>query len=370
MKYLETFAPGRVCFFGEHQDYHGLPVIAGAIDLGITITLKSFLSSKKVVINLPDVGEVREIILDYPIEYIKARDYLASSINILDHNGIKVDRGFECEVKGTLPISAGASSSSALVVSWLRFLMALFSNRELEPMQLAAWANLAEVKEFGEAGGFMDHATCAYGGVIYVKSDFSVESLNIPENFYLVLGNSMEKKDTVDDLKRLRSAVGHEVNELKKKIKDFHIGGKFCSKDFIDKNRDDGLCLRKDFPLVYANLMNGNITRLALQLFRGQKNANFVADIGNLLNEHHHYLSDYLHISTRKIEKLIQAALESGAAGCKINGSGFGGTMFVLCDSKEKQARIERSIINAGGEAYKVKISSGARVLKGDEPGR
>ena len=29
-----SFAPGRVCLFGEHQDYLGLPVIAAAIPLG------------------------------------------------------------------------------------------------------------------------------------------------------------------------------------------------------------------------------------------------------------------------------------------------------------------------------------------------
>jgi len=29
---VEVKAPGRICFFGDHQDYLGLPVIAATID--------------------------------------------------------------------------------------------------------------------------------------------------------------------------------------------------------------------------------------------------------------------------------------------------------------------------------------------------
>ena len=35
-----SFAPGRVCLFGEHQDYLGLPVIAAAIPLGCRLVVK------------------------------------------------------------------------------------------------------------------------------------------------------------------------------------------------------------------------------------------------------------------------------------------------------------------------------------------
>ena len=34
---IKTKAPGRVCFFGDHQDYLSLPVIAGTIDRFINI---------------------------------------------------------------------------------------------------------------------------------------------------------------------------------------------------------------------------------------------------------------------------------------------------------------------------------------------
>ena len=34
---IKTKAPGRICFFGDHQDYLNLPVIAGTIDRFIEI---------------------------------------------------------------------------------------------------------------------------------------------------------------------------------------------------------------------------------------------------------------------------------------------------------------------------------------------
>ncbi len=36
-EHIRVTAPGRICLFGEHQDFLGLPIIACAIDLAIEI---------------------------------------------------------------------------------------------------------------------------------------------------------------------------------------------------------------------------------------------------------------------------------------------------------------------------------------------
>ena len=79
--------------------------------------------------------------------------------------------------------------------------------------------------------------------------------------------------------------------------------------------------------------------------------------IGTLMNQHHVYLRDYLHISTPKIERMIQAANHAGALGCKITGSGNGGCMVAFCPGREK--KVEKAIQEAGGRVYQVNISSG-----------
>ena len=40
-EHIEVTAPGRICLFGEHQDFLGLPVIACAIDLTMKIVVNT-----------------------------------------------------------------------------------------------------------------------------------------------------------------------------------------------------------------------------------------------------------------------------------------------------------------------------------------
>jgi galactokinase len=71
-------------------------------------------------------------------------------------------------------------------------------------------------------------------------------------------------------------------------------------------------------------------------------------------------LRDHLGVSTPKIERMIAAAKEAGALGCKINGSGCGGTMIAYAPGAEEAVAV--AIENAGGRAYIVKKSDGVRV--------
>jgi Galactokinase len=79
---LRLSTPGRICLIGEHQDYLGLPVIASAISLRIYIYGERR-NDNLVKILMPDINEEDEIVLDFPIKYIKERDYFRSVLNIL-----------------------------------------------------------------------------------------------------------------------------------------------------------------------------------------------------------------------------------------------------------------------------------------------
>ncbi|HME50705.1 MAG TPA: galactokinase family protein [Candidatus Lokiarchaeia archaeon] len=361
---MVSFAPGRICLFGEHQDYLKFPVIAASIDLGIYIEFKGFHEpdDAQIIIEMPDINETRAIDLNIPIPYEGKRDYMASSINGLAREGIVVTKGFTACITGTLPINAGASSSSALVVAWLNLLVHLFSTEPVDPFKRARWANQAEVGEFGEAGGFMDHVTSSVGGILFVRHDFTVEKLPVPKNMFIVLADSEQKKQTVDDLKRLRSSVETQVARVMKIRKGFSITDeKYCNEKFVMDNATSGLKLQLDYPLVYANLQNGIITRKALAAFKSKKPS--IKIIGDLVNQHFGYLRDYSHVSTDKIDAMVTAALEAGAVGAKINGSGFGGTMFALCDAEETRDAVAEAIAGAGGKVFPVNISDGAKIM-------
>ena len=59
---MEVTTPGRICLFGEHQDYLGLPVIAMAISLRISIIGKKR-NDKKVIIHKSDLNETETFLL-------------------------------------------------------------------------------------------------------------------------------------------------------------------------------------------------------------------------------------------------------------------------------------------------------------------
>ena len=71
---IEIFAPARICLFGDHQDYLGLPVIACAIDRYIKLSAVEN-KEKLLKIDLPDIGKERVIPLVEPFISINIQDY-------------------------------------------------------------------------------------------------------------------------------------------------------------------------------------------------------------------------------------------------------------------------------------------------------
>ena len=117
---MEIITPGRICLFGEHQDYLGLPVIALAISLHSKIKFTRR-KDDKVVIRLPDINH-QEVFSLKNLKYTKERDYFSSGLKVCIDNGLTFSRGFECTITSTIPIGAGTSSSSSIVVGFINLL--------------------------------------------------------------------------------------------------------------------------------------------------------------------------------------------------------------------------------------------------------
>jgi galactokinase len=68
-------------------------------------------------------------------------------------------------------------------------------------------------------------------------------------------------------------------------------------------------------------------------------------------------LDKLLRVSTPKINLMLEEAIEAGAYGGKINGSGGGGSMFVYAPENTKG--IAEAIERVGGKAYIVRVDEG-----------
>ena len=117
---MNIVAPGRICLFGEHQDYLGLPVITMAISLFATIS--SYLNQeKKVTIKKSDINETESFFLNELI-CTNPYDYFKSGMNICIEEGLSFSNGFDTEITSDIPIQAGCGSSSSIIVGWIKYL--------------------------------------------------------------------------------------------------------------------------------------------------------------------------------------------------------------------------------------------------------
>ena len=203
---MKVSAPGRICLFGEHQDYLGLPVIAMAISLRAIITGRKRVDNQ-VIIHKPDLNEYENFSLD-DLTYSKSRDYFKSGIIVCQKSGLNFSKGFECEIKSNIPVRAGVSSSSAISTSWIQFLSHIADVPiKWDQKKIGELAYKSEVEEFNEPGGMMDQYTASIGNLIYLKTepDLAIQPLKSKLGKF-VLGDSKEPKNTMEILQRCRSS--------------------------------------------------------------------------------------------------------------------------------------------------------------------
>jgi galactokinase len=348
---LEISTPGRICLFGEHQDYLGLPVIAMAISLRAKLH-GEIRSDKNVIIHKSDLGETENFSLDDLI-YTKPRDYFKSGIIVCKNAGLAFSTGFECEVTSKIPIRAGTSSSSAISVSWIHFLSQIADVRpNWDQQKIGELAYKTEVEEFNEPGGMMDQYSTAMGYLIYIESepDITIRSLN-PNLGAFVLGDSCESKDTMGILSQCRDSRLALIQKLKINNPNSTVHSLDESADLSDLNTDE-------IELYKGTMKNRDLLKIALPEFEKDEPNDKL--IGQLLSDHHHVLRDVLQVSTPKIEKMMDEALYAGALGGKINGSGGGGCMFAYAPENPEQ--VAEAIESAGGKTFIINSAEGTRI--------
>lgn len=353
---MKISTPGRICLFGEHQDYLGLPVIAAAISKRISITGEKR-SDNKIHISKPDINSEEVFFLEPDLKYTKQRDYFKSAINVLRRHGYDFDSGFDINVQGNIPINSGTSSSSALLVTWIHFLTQMASvkpEKEATQFDIGQYTVEAEVLEFGEPGGMMDQFSTALGNIMYLETIPTAKALSYPVSLgKFVLGDSLEPKDTLGILKHVKFGMLDVIDKIKATDSSFDLHT-FDG----DADRFKSLITDDQFKLLKGNLSDRDILREAKIMFENNNiNRN---RIGELLSIHQDSLRDAKKVSTPKIDRMVEASLKAGALGAKINGSGGGGCMFAY--APDNPEAVAEAIEREGGKPYIIEVDQGTRV--------
>ncbi|CAA9199998.1 mevalonate kinase [Flavobacterium collinsii] len=362
MKKITSLAPGRTCLFGDHQDYLGLPVIACAIDRNIQLSAEQNLT-QTFVLNMIDINEIRIIDIDATFDKLEPRDYFASSLRVLRRYGCVPNVGYDITITGDIPINSGTSSSSALLMAWIRFLIDAFGiDREVTPEFISKLGYESEVLEHGEPGGMMDHFSIGVGNIVYINTKDPFSYKIIGTNLKgLVTGVSGVPKETIGLLGEIKGNALMSIDIVKQNFPDFDLHA--SEVEDLDRYRN---CLPdRLIPFFEAALKNYHYTKEALKEF--EKPVLDLKKIGELMNLHHEVLRDLLKVTVPRIDAMINAALRAGAYGAKIVGSGGGGSIVVIANPEKEDLVIE-AILKAGAlEAYAVSVDPGVRVIENVE---
>jgi mevalonate kinase len=322
-------APGKVILFGEHAINRGQPAIATAVGIyarcratlrpGAGITLRSGtreeLTTHAALIALAARVDASLLRADYAsIEQIVAQDYWAPAKYVLAAalaHGLPA--GLEITWTSDLPPSSGIGSGGAAFTA----LVAAVSGTLLDPPTAEVrvrWAHRGDIVAHGGIASTLDTQTSLTGGVIRLTQEtpgrYMVEPLQCAPGLRLVIGNTGVIAAT--------SAINGRVRQW--------------------------LAEQPGRPMAYFEAV-GTLSRTAIPLLeRGEW-----GEVGRLftLNQ---LILEQIGVSCPQLEALIDGALEAGASGAKLSGSGGGGIMIALA-SPETEHAVAQAITAAGGVA-------------------
>lgn len=346
-------APARICLFGDHQDYLGLPVIACAINKYILVEGVPN-NNNYLLFSLIDMDQLIKINLDEDFSALKKGDHIRYVIKTLKKNNINIDKGYDIKISSKIFINAGISSSSALTVALISFFIKIFYPKTVSEGYVAELAYQSEVVEQGGSGGRMDQYSISIGNTVYLetKNAFSFEKINNPINNFII-ANSGVKKNTDLILKNLKSKANAAIATIKLNNPAFNLNQIRVSDIINFKNQLN----KTSFKYFKAAVENHSITQEAYLELK-KKNPNIIK-LGLLMNKHHNILKNNLSITVPLIDKMIDLALENGSYGAKIIGSGGGGSILILSNPKDENKIIE-AMYNVGAkEVVKANVSTG-----------
>ncbi len=293
---VRTSAPGKLMLFGEHAVVYNSPSIVTTVSSRIFVEVEK--SAERFQIIAPQVKDTR-----FVKEAVKV---FREKYKVNDGLSIKTDSHFSSQY--------GFGSSSAVTVATIYALSQLYSLTisKQEIFDLGYKANLSVQ---GVGSGF-DIAAATFGGTLYfVTGGKLIEPLSV-KNLSLVIGYSGIKADTAKIVKNLELRIKTD------KTKIFRIFGDI--KDIVEKAK--------------ISLVNSDWKTT-----------------GELMNQNHELLQD-LGVSTEKLDKMCQTAVETGAHGAKLSGAGGGDCMIALVP-KNKITKVKSAIAKIGGEIIDVNNS-------------
>jgi galactokinase len=331
-------APGRVNLIGDHTDYNGLPVFPMAIQQACHIVFAPRTDGLVRLRSADSSFGIREFRLETTIDPFGSGDwgnYLkAAAQALVNHSGVQT--GFEGIVHTDVPIAAGLSSSSSLVVA---VALAILEVNGIEiPRQELAGVLATGERYVGTEGGGMDQAVSllAKEGMACLI-DFhplNATTIQIPSSWKFVVASSLvpaaksgrqqsiynlRTRQCLEALERINTSLAPDASrsysELIMRFEQpelLRIGSEVLDAPVMERFR-------------HVVSETDRVRRAVQSMLDGD-----IVEFGRLMTESHASLRDEYEVSCNELNHLVQIALDFGAVGARLTGAGFGGCFVAL----------------------------------------
>ncbi len=372
-------APGRVNLIGEHIDYCGLPVFPMAIGRSVRMTVQPRANREIRLTNrdprfAPAVFVVNEKIPPAPAG--EWSNYARAAAQAVAQRFPDL-QGVDALVESDLPIAAGLSSSSALLVASA---LAILHTNGVSIASLDLMDLLARGERYvGTAGGGMDQAIIlgAQAGCAS-RIDFHPLRLTptaVPTEWQFIVAWSLVHAEKSGAARQAYNERPRQCDEARRLVatrlgrrEDITYPALLAAAPVGELLEVAGATL----PDVLARRFRHVVTEgTRVRQAETAMAAGDLTTFGGLLDSSHASLRDHYEVSHPELDRLVELAREAGAAGARLTGAGFGGSIVTLC-TVEHAPRVlaalregfyaPRGAAGAGEYVFAAEPSAGAEI--------
>ena len=351
---LRVRAPARVNLIGEHIDYNHLSVLPMAIQRHVTLLVRPRKDRLIRVASTAPGHDPREFEIAHDIPPFPTGDwgnYVKAAVQALEreHGSLL---GYDALIHSTVPVAAGLSSSSALVIGVALATLAA-NGRSWGTLPLAEAMALAE-RYTGTQGGGMDQAI-SLGAVEGTASrvDFAplrITPVPVPPAWRFVVAHSLSRAEKSGGAQATYNRRTQECRETLERIER-------VATDRTRQPPDDGyrgLLARFDTPTLVdmaESTLEGDLLKRfrhvvteadRVQQAEAALHAVDLSAFGALLSASHASLRDDYEVSSAALDELVALAEDAGAAGARLTGAGMGGCILAAATPDTVEQVLDR----------------------------
>ena len=316
--FVQAFAPGRVNLIGEHTDHEQGLCLPFAIAAGVTVTVLDG-DERTVHVRAADLAEEDVFPVAAPSPARGWRAFARGVVAELGAAGHAL-RGGTLEIRGDVPRGAGLSSSAALEVALALALLAHAGLPEPDRRDLARLCSRVENDWAGAETGLLDQMASLFGRAGHA---IRVDTRNLaaePVALHLGAWRLVTVSSGV-----VHDHAGSGYNERRRECRTACTALGIASLRDADPDAADALPAPLDRRVRHVVSENARVEAAVEALRAGDLPA-----LGALLDASHASLRDDFEVSVPEVEAIVRRMREAGAAGARIMGGGFGGSVLVL----------------------------------------